>query len=281
MGATQEYGISIRGSSLGLMLCVGVGLSPCGVVAEAGPAAAETEFTYVIVHGAWGGGWAFREVDRLLTARGHAVYRPTLTGQGERVHLARPDIDLSTHIEDVVNTILFEELDDIVLVGHSYGGMVVTGVMDRMPERIRHVIFLDAMAPNDGESAHGVMGRAGPGGEEGGFLVPAWVRADQPPPKDVPHPAKTLSEPVSYRNPAALALPVTYILTVDPGRAPEEDGFHGSYLRAQERGWRTQTMEADHNPQWSRPGALVELLHESPRAADHDGPIHRADPPRA
>lgn len=81
---------------------------------------------YVIVHGAWGGSWAFKEVDQLLTATGSTVYRPSLTGQGERVHLANESIGLETHIMDVVNIILFEELDNIILVGHSYGGMVVT-----------------------------------------------------------------------------------------------------------------------------------------------------------
>ena len=103
--------------------------------------------TFVIVHGAWGGGWAFREVDDMLTAQGHKVYRPTLTGQGERVHLASKDVGLETHIDDVVNTILYEELNDIILVGHSYGGMVVTGVADRIPERISHLIYLDATTP--------------------------------------------------------------------------------------------------------------------------------------
>src|SRR3954465_9291699 len=81
---------------------------------------------YVIVHGAWGGGWAFKKVDSLLTAKGCIVYRPTLTGQGERAHLASPEVGLKTHIQDVVNTILYEKLENVILVGHSYGGMVVT-----------------------------------------------------------------------------------------------------------------------------------------------------------
>src|ERR1700748_2369717 len=97
-------------------------------------------FTYVIVHGAWGGGWAFKEVDHLLSADGNTVYRPTLTGQGERVHLFTPDLDLNTHITDIVNVILYENLHNIVLVGHSYGGMVITGVADRVPDRIAHIV---------------------------------------------------------------------------------------------------------------------------------------------
>src|SRR2546423_6798587 len=97
-----------------------------------------TRPTIVIVHGAWGGAWGFRRVDSLLREKGYNVYRPTLTGLGERVHLASPDVDLSTRINDVVNMILFEDLHDVILVGHSYGGMVITGVADRVPDRIKH-----------------------------------------------------------------------------------------------------------------------------------------------
>jgi len=108
--------------------------------------------TYVVVHGAWGGGWDWRVVDSMLTRHGHTVVRVSLTGLGEKVHLASPDVGLTTHIMDVVNTILWEDLHDVVLVGHSYGGMVITGVADRIPERIRRLIYLDAMLPDSGES---------------------------------------------------------------------------------------------------------------------------------
>src|SRR6185295_14845920 len=101
--------------------------------------------TIVIVHGAWGGAWAFKKVEALLREKNFQVYRPQLTGQGDRVHLARPDIGLNTHIDDVVNTILYEDLRDIILVGHSYGGMVITGVADRVPDRIKRLVYLDAM----------------------------------------------------------------------------------------------------------------------------------------
>ena len=107
---------------------------------------------YVIVHGAWGGGWGFKKVDSLLTSKGFIVYRPTLTGQGERVHLATPDVGLSTHIKDVVNTILYEDLHNVILVGHSYGGMVITGVADSLPGRITKLIYIDAFIPENGES---------------------------------------------------------------------------------------------------------------------------------
>jgi len=138
------------------------------------------KFTYVIVHGAWGGGWAFKEVDRLLTADGHKVYRPTLTGQGEKVHLAGTNIDLNTHITDIVNVILWEDLHDVVLVGHSYGGMVVTGVADRVPERIKHLIYLDAFVPEDGENANMIRGRSGiDRPTTNGFVIPTWLNLNR------------------------------------------------------------------------------------------------------
>ncbi len=220
--------------------------------------------TYVIVHGAWGGAWAFRHVAALLNAKGHTVYRPQLTGLGERVHLATPDIGLSIHVEDVVNTILFEDLRDIVLVGHSYGGMVITGVADRLADRIRHVVYLDALAPENGESAYELLGPGAAAWLESmtkdGYVVPAWVKPDQPPPKDVPQPLKTLTEKLVLAGDASRKIPTTYILTVDPGKTPEQDDFFSQYERAKARKWATDTLTADHNAQWSAPDALAAKL---------------------
>ena len=103
--------------------------------------------TFVFVHGAWHGGWCWTRVARYLRARDHDVHAPSLTGLGERCHLASPEVDLETHILDVINLLEAEELTDIVLCGHSYGGMVVTGVVDRAGERIRAVVYLDAFVP--------------------------------------------------------------------------------------------------------------------------------------
>lgn len=220
--------------------------------------------TYVIVHGAWGGGWSFKKVDSLLTARGALVYRATLTGQGERMHLASPDINLTTHINDVVNLILFEDLREVVLVGHSYGGMVITGAADRVADRIRRLVYLDAFVPNDGESlfmAQGSQTERLRQMEKDGFIAPAWAKADQRPPKDVPQSVKTFLEPISLKNPAARNLPATYILTVDPGKTPEQDGFAKYAQRAKERGFKfVQMDQTDHNPQWSKPEELARLL---------------------
>lgn len=223
--------------------------------------------TVVIVHGAWGGGWAFRQVEDLMRAKGYRVYRPTLTGQGERVHLASDQIGLETHILDIVNVILFEDLRDIVLIGHSYGGMVITGVAERIPERIARLIYLDAVLPEDGESllehpAFQANKDAMLAAAHDGFLVPAWVPQDKNPPKDVPHPLKTLTDKIALNNPQRLEIPTDYILTVDPGTAEQMDLFYPFAQRAAQFRWPVHTLEADHNPQWSKPGELTDLLDQ-------------------
>ena len=108
--------------------------------------------TFVLVHGAWHGAWCWRRVTRLLTAHGHEVFAPTLTGVGERAHLLTPSVDLRTHITDVVNLMKWERLGDVVLVGHSYGGMVATGVAEEMQSAIGAIVFLDAFYPDNGQS---------------------------------------------------------------------------------------------------------------------------------
>jgi pimeloyl-ACP methyl ester carboxylesterase len=219
--------------------------------------------TIVIVHGAWGGAWAFKRVEAMLRDKGFQVYRPQLTGQGDRVHLARPDIGLNTHIEDVVNTILYEDLHDIILVGHSYGGMVITGVADRVPDRIKRLVYLDAMVPNDGESVSSIMRGGGDFIKQmtkGDYIVPSWVKPDQPPPHDVPQSLKTFTDPIVLKNDAARKLPATYILTVEKGKEAKDDDFFAQSQRAKERGWTMLQLTSDHNPQWSAPEALVEML---------------------
>jgi pimeloyl-ACP methyl ester carboxylesterase len=222
----------------------------------------KSQTTFVIVHGAWGGSWAFKKVDSLMTAHGNLVYRPSLTGQGERVHLASTDINLTTHINDVVNVILYENLRDIVLVGHSYGGMVITGVADRVPDRIRKLIYLDAFFPNNGESVFS----ANPKNrdwirpmEKDGMIVPSWVKADQPVPKDVPQPLQTFSEEINLKNAEPTKAGV-YVLTVDEGKKAEDDTFYIFAERARKRQWKYIEMIADHNPQWSKPAELANLL---------------------
>lgn len=221
--------------------------------------------TYVIVHGAWGGGWAFKKTDSLLSAHGNTVYRVTLTGQGERAHLSSPEINLQTHINDVVNTVLYEDLHDIILIGHSYGGMVITGVADSIPQRIKKLVYLDAFVPNDGESAVTARKDGTQGPERNvvnGFAVPGWVNKNAQPPKDVPQSYKTFTQPVSYKNKLALQLQATYILTVDKGAKAEDDFFYFFADRAKQRGWKVLQLTADHNPQWSNVAGLVKLLDQ-------------------
>src|SRR4051812_8081549 len=106
--------------------------------------------TFVLVHGAWHGGWCWRKLTPLLRAAEHAVYTPTLTGLGERAHLGGPDVGLATHVRDVVTVLWYEDLSGVVLVGHSYGGMVIGGVADQVPERLAHLVYLDAYVPEPG-----------------------------------------------------------------------------------------------------------------------------------
>ena len=228
--------------------------------------------TYVIVHGAWGGAWDWKTVDSMLTASGNHVHRATLTGLGERVHLATPATDLSTHITDVENLIRYENLRDVVLVGHSYGGMVITGVADRVPDRIRRLVYVDAFLPDSGESvltsARSPQAqrfvRALVDSAKDGRIVPRWVVAGTPPPTDVPQPVRTFTEPLTLTNPAGRRVPGTYILTVDPGRADSTDDFFPFARRAKARGFTSYVVRSDHVIERTAPRELTEILRRIP-----------------
>ena len=233
--------------------------------ASAQPAAAPKRF--VIVHGAWGGGWDWRGIESILTRQGHTVDSVTLTGLGDRVHLASAEIGLATHITDVVNAIEFEKLNDVVLLGHSYGGMVITGVAERVPQRIRHLVYVDAFLPENGESVRTLsdagFDRMVTSMARNGMMVPPWASDTTPRPKDVPHPLKTFTDTLVLTTPAARAIPGTYILTVDRGAT--EDGFSRYAQRAAARKWRVHRMEnTDHVPERSAPDALASLLMQVP-----------------
>jgi pimeloyl-ACP methyl ester carboxylesterase len=222
--------------------------------------------TYVLVHGAWGGGWDWITVDSMLTARGHRVVRATLTGLGERHHLASPNIDLHTHIDDVVNTILWNELRNVVLVGHSYGGMVITGVVDRIPERIKRVVYLDAFLPDSGESVLSIPDTAREAFTQsitrGDYLVPVWVQDTTVVPRDVPQSRRTFTDTLKLVNPARLKVPATYILTHEPQVTP--DPFQPFADRASKRGWPVIKMVSDHLPERTHRAELVALLEKVP-----------------
>src|SRR5882762_8696956 len=125
-----------------------------GLVAStaAAPAMAQSHVTFLVAHGAWSAGWSWKKMHPLMSAAGHRLITPTYTGLGEREHLASPSNDLETHIQDVLAVIKYEDLRDIVLIGHSYGGLVATGVADRARDRISRLIYLDAFVPKDGQS---------------------------------------------------------------------------------------------------------------------------------
>jgi pimeloyl-ACP methyl ester carboxylesterase len=233
--------------------------------AQAAPAAEKQ--TFVLVHGATAGAWEWKRTGQFLTDDGNTVYRATLTGLGEREHLNSPDIDLQTHIDDVVNLILFEDLRDVVLTGHSYGGMVVTGVMDRIPERIRHVVFLDAAVPQDGQSIWDLFGSRGPLPADrfkDGFMQVPWVKPGDTPPYSVKQSIKCFEQPVSYRNPAALALPVTYVAFVPKDQKIEDRAkTDRSWQNAQARGWTMRTFPGGHVAQQEDPRGVATLIEQS------------------
>ena len=143
-----------RRTALGAM-AAGVGMAGVGLMAMTDQTKAQAPTggkTFVLVHGAWHGGWCWRRVSDLLEKKGHKVFAPTMTGLGERSHLIGGKIDLATHVTDIVNVIKWENLNDIVLVGHSYGGVIISGVAEQMRDAIGSIVFLDAFVPANGDT---------------------------------------------------------------------------------------------------------------------------------
>jgi L-ribulose-5-phosphate 4-epimerase len=221
--------------------------------------------TYVLVHGAWGGSYGWRKVRPLLQQAGHTVFTPSLTGQGERAHLASPQVNLSTHIEDVSNAIWYEDLTDIILVGHSYGGMVVTGVAERMPERIQHLVYLDAFLPDDGQSLVD-LGGGRSGGDSTDWRVPPMQRNEPAEPWDearrVHHQRATLVEKVKLSAPLeSRPFSLTYIVATgrpDPGPFFDRTAER---LRGNPR-WTVREIAGGHGMIRTNPEGLVRLLLE-------------------
>lgn len=217
---------------------------------------------FVIVHGGWAGGYEFKAVDQMLTEQGHTVYRPTLTGLGERVHLARPDTSLETHIQDVVNLIEFESLRHIILVGHSYGGMVVTGVADRIPDRLCRVVYIEGLVPVDGESVldiHSRAAKAFPKLRRGNVVLHPRYESDAPHPSSVPQPVRTVTDKIRLSG-AGSKVPTQYFLTVEAGKTAESDVFYPQAQRARALGWPVIKVSGDHNIQRSAPALLAALI---------------------
>jgi len=226
--------------------------------------------TFLVAHGAWSAGWAWKKMRPLLRERGHELFTPTHTGLGERAHLAAPGIDLETHIADILGVLQFEDLREVILIGHSYGGMVATGVADRARDRIAALVYVDAFAPRDGESIFSLtpdrraaaLDAARKGGE-GWKMPPNPMPPDTPEadqawamPRRVPQPLKTFEQELRLRH-GELTVPRHYIYCK---RCPPDDRFRQFYDRAGREGWRHYEIDASHNPHITAPETLATLL---------------------
>ncbi len=227
---------------------------------------------FVVSHGAWSAGWAWKKMRPLMAARGHTLITPTLTGIGERSHLAHPDIDLEAHIADILAVLKYENLSGVNLIGHSYSGMVATGVADRARERIAQLIYLDAFVPRDGESAFDVLPeatraqrQAGASNSADGWRIPPGPMPPDTSPEDlswctplrVPQPVKTFEQKLKFQN-GPLTLPRHYIYCA---RRPPDDRFRVFYERAKAEKWAgAHEIDASHNPHITSPDVLTDLL---------------------
>ena len=235
--------------------------------------------TFVLVHGAWGGAHVFRPVRRLLQAEGHEVYTPSLTGIGERVHLASPLVNLSTHVRDVSNHVLYEDLAKIVLVGFSYGGFVVTGALEHIAERVEHLVYLDAFVPRSGESVFNHLRGDGRSkielGEE--WLVTGPAREYDDPAeaewmglRRTAHPKACFTEAVYLSKPLEdFAFSRTYIKAT---KAPAGDVGNEAFWRAAKHAggspaWNYFELATNHMLASNKPKEVARLLLDVPRAA--------------
>ncbi|WP_129670020.1 alpha/beta hydrolase [Phytoactinopolyspora endophytica] len=227
--------------------------------------------TFVLVHGAWHGGWAWQRVVSPLRDAGHQVHTPTLTGLSDRAHTLHPHVGLSTHIQDVVALLEAYDAQDVVLVGHSYSGQVVTGVADRVPERIARRVYLDAFVGADGDAAIDLLPEtvaghyresvAGPGF---GWLIPVRPLSklgvteeadlDWLTPRLTPHPWLTYTEPLRLDG-MSEAVAATFIECTDWMRV-----FTPQAQRAKERGWPVLEIATGHEAMVTAPDELAKLL---------------------
>ena len=227
--------------------------------------------TYVLVHGAWSGAHTWRKVRPLLRQADHEVFTPSLTGLGERVHLTSPQVNLSTHIQDVANMVQFEDLQDIVLVGYSYGGMVVTGALEHISDRVRHLVYLDAFVPADGESLFGKTGQSAQTQFGQDWLVPPMPRTFDDPseaewamPRRTPQPRGCFAEPVRLLQPLeSYDFTRTYIKAMQPPRGEGSESFWSAADHARNSTlWRYAEIDTNHMVANNKPEELTELLLE-------------------
>lgn len=232
---------------------------------------------FVLIHGAWHGGWCWHHVAPILRAAGHTVYTPTLTGLGERVHLAHRGIDLSLHASDVVAVLEMEDLTDVVLVGHSYAGMVITAVAERAAERLHSLIYLDAIVPRNGQSMMDTLDQETRDRRdaqvsttgEGWKLTPsttehlgitnaadaAWVGA-----RLVSQPYGTYQEPIQLNNPAAETLQRSYVYCSAGAFAARFATF--AKQASEDPRWHYAELATGHDAMITMPDALAQVLME-------------------
>jgi pimeloyl-ACP methyl ester carboxylesterase len=235
-----------------------------------------TSKAFVLVHGAWCGGWCYHKVAARLRAQGHRVFTPTLTGQGERSHLLSGTVNLSLHIADLLNVFHYEDLSEAVLAGHSYGGMVITGVADRIPERISALVYLDAFLPEDGQSLFDINIAANSqrflanAGGLGGLAVPPPpaaffnVNAEDAARVDAlatPHPLGAFTEKIKltggYRR---IAKRVYVHATVLPRESP----FKPFYDRVKtDPAWQAHALASGHHVMLDEPARVTEILESA------------------
>ncbi len=229
--------------------------------------------TFVLVHGAWHGGWCWRRVSDLLERQGHKVFTPTLTGLGERSHLMSKEIRLATHVADVVNHMKWEGVADVVLCGHSYGGMVVSGVAEQMAGKISSIVFLDAFVPDNGEALSDLTGAATldllraaqakgdigiPARTAASFNVNAkdraWVDA-----LCVPQPINTFLDKMTLSGARERIARKSYIRALNNANP----GFDKAMARAKaDPSWRTYDVACGHDVMVDMPERLAEILLE-------------------
>jgi pimeloyl-ACP methyl ester carboxylesterase len=228
--------------------------------------------TFLVCHGAWSAGWAWKKMHPLMQAAGHRLVTPSYTGLGERAHLAHQGLDLEAHIQDMLNVIQYEDLRDIVLIGHSYGGMVATGVADRVRDKVAQLIYIDAFVPGDGQSLFDLneSGRAHlqKAAKEGdGWRVPPMQTPPDTSPADVEWlaarrvqmPIKCFETRLKLQG-GALTLPRSYIYAT---RITPADTFGPfSRMTKNDPAWRYFEIDASHSPNVTAPEALMALLQK-------------------
>lgn len=231
---------------------------------------------FVLVHGAWEGGWCWRRVARRLRAAGHEVFAPTLTGLGERAHRASPEVDLESHISDVLGVLEWEELDRVVLCGHSYGGMVITGVADRAGARLRALVYLDAFLPKNGEALFDLIGEerrnqflTGAQGFDGWRIPPLkaaeWGVIDRDEQAwldrlSTPHPLATFRQPIELGGGGPSIARRSYVLATGYDPSP----FHSFAAEVRDDpGWRSLELPCHHMVNVSMPEEVANILIEA------------------